>query len=121
MTGIVVTSSELDRQITFQRKVPATGFASAGKEKWENVPTAVNIAAGVLDVLPSRSEKLADGLTIANRPSRIRMRYRADITSDMRIIYGTRVMQIVAGPVELGRRGGLELVAEDYSTAGGVA
>lgn len=116
---MLIDARDLDRQITFQRKVPAEGFAGAGTDRWE--PVAENVWAQVRDVLPSRAEKMTEGLSIANRPARIRMRYRDDITADMRIHYGARILQIVAGPVELGRRDGLEMMAEDYSTAGNAA
>ena len=49
------------------------------------------------------------------------MRYRSDITSDMRLVHlsrGNRLMKIISPPVELGRRQGLELMAADYSTEG---
>jgi len=36
----------------------------------------------------------------------------------MRFVMGYRVMQIVAGPAELGRREGLEFMVEDYTSAG---
>lgn len=107
-----------NRQITFERHVRPAGRGNAGQETWQPVAT---VWAEVQDALPSRAERLSEGMTMAARPARIRMRYRDDITSDMRIIYGNRVMQITAGPAELGRREGLELMAEDYSTAGGGA
>lgn len=88
---------------------------------WEEVDT---VWANVQDVLPSRSESVAAGIRIAARPARIRIRYRDDITSDMRIVLldrGNRVMQIVAGPAELGNREGIELMATEYSTSGDAA
>jgi head-tail adaptor len=109
-------SGDLDRLIRFERPAAGDdGFMSAGQRGWERVAT---VWAQVVDVLPSRGERAAEGVTIASRPARIRIRFRPDITADMRIIFGSRTMQIVAGPVELGRRSGLELMAQDYSTAG---
>ena len=106
---------KLNRRITFQKpgagKDPRLGTAKAGA--WTNY---VTVAAEVQDVLPSRSERLDDTINIARRPTRIRTRFREDITSDMRIIYGERVLQIVSGPAELGRRDGLELIAEEYTS-----
>jgi head-tail adaptor len=48
------------------------------------------------------------------------MRYRSGITSDMRVIIIERgmTMQIIAGPAEIGRREGIELIAAEYSTGG---
>ncbi|MFD1951370.1 head-tail adaptor protein [Sphingomonas arantia] len=118
MSDITLRSEDLPDRIAFQRKVAATGFASAGQEEWVPVDT---VWAGVQDLLPSRSERTDDGLVLATGRARVRIRWRDDITADMRILHGERVMQIIAGPAMLGRRGGLEMMAEDYSTAGGTA
>lgn len=110
----------LDRRITFERpgmtRDPDLNTPIAGS--WQAVCT---VWAQVQDNLPSRGEKLADGIDIAQRPARIRMRWRTDIDSSMRILCEGRVLQIVAGPAELGRRDGLELMAVEYSSAEGVA
>jgi head-tail adaptor len=112
----IINAEDLDRDIQFERKVRPPGRGKAGQETW--LPVGGVTFAQVRDVLPSRSETTDDGLPLATRRARVRIRYREDITPDMRIIYGTRTMQIIAGPVELGRQEGLELMAEDYSTAG---
>src|SRR3546814_9150042 len=69
-------------------------------------------------MLPSRGEKLADGINVASRPARVRMRFRTDVTPDMRFVIDGRVMQIIAGPAELGHREGLEFMVEEYCPAG---
>jgi len=115
---VSLAAGSLDRRIRIERKARPGGRGKAGQETWEPVAT---VWAQVTDALPSRGERLSEGMTMAARPARIRMRFRADITSDMRVVYGDRIMQITAGPAELGRREGLELMAEDYSTAGGGA
>lgn len=112
----IIDAKDLDREIQFERKMRPAGRGKAGQETWQPIGDAV--WAQVRDALPSRSETTDDGLPIATRRARVRLRYRDDITPDMRIQFGTRTMQIIAGPVELGRREGLELMAEDYSTAG---
>ncbi|MFW2829880.1 phage head closure protein [Sphingomonas sp. ID0503] len=114
----VIEAGTLNRRVRIERKVSASGFMSAGKETWEPVAT---VRASVQDMLPSRAERIAEGVNIAARPARIRMWYRDDVTADMRIVIGERILQIVAGPAELGNREGIEIVAEDYSTSGGVA
>lgn len=76
---------------------------------------------GVQDVLPSRSESVKNGLAVAANQTRVRMRYRSDIDSTMRLIINRPepiVYQIVAGPAELGNKDGIEMVVEKYSTAG---
>ncbi|QIL71666.1 head-tail adaptor protein [Diaphorobacter sp. HDW4B] len=80
--------------------------------------------ASVLDVLPSRSETVQNAVEIVERPSKVRMRYRTDITPDMRlVIVGAdgapdRECEIVAGPAEIGRREGVELLVKSFRSSG---
>jgi head-tail adaptor len=122
-------SGALDTKVRIERKVPLAGGMKAGQHEWVPVVTEW---AQVLDWLPSRGEQLAAGLTIATRPARVRMRFRADISADMRIVVGSldqpadpapadrRYLQIVAGPAKLGTRD-MEMMAAEYSTSGGEA
>jgi head-tail adaptor len=118
----------MDRQITIERKQitldPVYGtelvtwiplVAEAGS------PTvAARFWAEVQDALPSRSEAVTQGLTVARNLTRVRLRWRDDIDSSMRVIvHGDSdvTMQIVAGPAEVdGRKGMLELVCERISS-----
>jgi len=110
-----MNAGDLDRLIRIEQKVEDNSFDGAGSETWELFAQAW---AQVQDMLPSRGERLADGLNIATRPARVRIRYIEGVTSDMRLVMGDRIMQIVSAPAELGRREGLELMVEDYSTSG---
>lgn len=86
--------------------------------------TVATVWANVQDVLPSRAEAVGQGIRIETRPARIRMRYRSGITSAMRVVLidrGNRVMKIVAGPAEIGRKEGIEIMAEEYTTSGDAA
>lgn len=79
--------------------------------------------AEVQDVLPSKGESAADNINMAKRPARIRCLWIDGVTSAMRIVVEKdtareRTLQIVSGPVELGRLDGMEMMAEEYSTAG---
>lgn len=112
---------ELDKRIRIERPIADASFAGAGSDQWAKV---AEVWAGVRDMLPSRGEKLANGINVAARPARVRMRYRDGITPDMRFVLlrkgqPERIMQIVSGPAEIGRRDGLEFMVEDYSTVGG--
>ncbi len=125
-------SGTLNRRARFERPVADTAIDGAGSGTWVAVAT---VAASVQDALPSRAEKLAGGINLAAKPSRIRVRYREGLTSDMRISIGRnvrdeggnlvwvtdRITQIVSGPAEIGDRDGLEFMVEEYSTAGGGA
>lgn len=110
---------ELDRQINIERPVPDTAVDGAGSGGW--VLVEANVWVGIQDALPSRAERLADGINVAARPARVRMRYREDIAPNMRFVEGSRIMQIVAGPAVLGRRSGLEFMVEDYTSPGNPA
>ena len=109
----------LDRRIRIERKV-STQDADYGTEviTWTTFAT---VWANVQEVLPSRAETQAQGIRIENNPARVRTRWMTGITSDMRVIYldrGDRQMRIVAGPVEMGRKEGIEMMVENFTTSG---
>jgi SPP1 family predicted phage head-tail adaptor len=109
-------ASRLDTRIRIERKsITSDPLYGTETVAWVEFAT---VWAEVQDVLPSRTERLADSIVIANRPARIRMRHFAGITPDMRVIIGNRTLQIVSGPAELGRREGIELIVEQHSTEG---
>lgn len=108
-------ASRHNRRIRIERPKPNDAFDGAGSGTWVRVGDAW---ASVLDVLPSRAEQLGDGINIANRPARVRMRFRTDVDASMRFVMGTRIMQIVSGPAEVGFREEVEFMVEAYSSAG---
>lgn len=108
----------LDRRITIQRTTtvidPVYGPQEGG---WEDV--AVRIPANKKDDLPSNTESVQNGLRMSNSPARVRIRYRNDITSDMRVIVhdeNDRVYQISSTPAEIGRREWTEFTIQRYSS-----
>ncbi len=118
----------LQRQVTIERKVTGTD-PTYGTPTVTWVPlvalpgspvVAERFAAELQDVLPSRSEALAQGLEVARNQTRLRMRWRDDIDSSMRVtVHGDSdtVYQIIGGPAEFGRRKEMiELVLERYSS-----
>lgn len=115
---IVVRPGELEHEVRLERRAVSTATDDAGSDEWELVDT---IWISLRDVLPSRGEQADGGFTVATRRSRVRMYYRDDIDGTMRLVLGDRVMNIVAGPVELGRRGGTELMVETYDPTGNAA
>lgn len=74
--------------------------------------------AEVEDALPSRAEKLADGINIAAKPCRVRMRWRGDVTNAMRLVIDGREYRIIAGPAAIHNRTGIEVMCEALSTEG---
>ena len=126
--GVRMAAGRLTRLITIERK-QVTQDAQYGTEIITWVPLAVlagspavaeRFWAEVQDVLPSRSESVLQGLAVARNQTRIRIRWRNDIDSSMRItVHGdTDVLyQIVGGPAEIrGRRIMLEMMCERYSS-----
>jgi head-tail adaptor len=78
-------------------------------------PVAAQLWANVADAPPSRSESVKLGLQVARNQVVVTLRYRADITSAMRITEvdaPQRVLQIVGGPAQIGRRRWSECVCE---------
>lgn len=113
-----LTASEIPDFIRIERPTADDTFDGAGSGSWGLVD---EVWAGVVDMLPSRGERLAEGINVATRPARVRMRFRDDITSNMRFVLGDRVMQIIAGPATIRQRSGIEFMVEDYSSAGNAA
>lgn len=118
----------MQRQITIEQK-SVTQDTDYGSDVVTWVPlvtvsgsplVAERFWADVQDVLPSRSEAVQQGLTVARNLTRIRLRWRDDITSAMRVtVHGETdtVYQIIGGPAEAGgRKKMLELLCERYSS-----
>lgn len=105
-------------RIRIERPVPSSSPLGAGSGDWVLVD---EVWAEVMDTLPSRAEKLVTGINASARPARVRMRWRDDVKPNMRFVMGTRIMDIVGGPAELGRRELLEFMVVDYGSAGNAA
>lgn len=76
--------------------------------------------ATVQDDLPGRSEGVTQGTVISADRCTLRMRYRNDITSAMRVTVHrdtSVVYQIISGPAEIeGRKQRIEMKLERYSS-----
>lgn len=110
-----IPTARYDRQLTIQQPVrvrdPKYGTYAI---TWQNVAT---VWAEVKDSLPSRAESFADGIEMSQRPCRVRIRYRDDIRTDMRLLYRGRTLRIMS-MAEYGRRDAIELMAVEFSTEG---
>lgn len=128
MAKPLLPRGSLNRKIAIERPVADDALDGAGSGDWVLVRRAW---ASIQDMLPSRGEKIADGINVRSRPARVRMDYRTDVGSEMRFVLlrwngaawvaADRIMQIVAGPTELGYRQGLEFMVVEYSPAGNPA
>lgn len=71
----------------------------------------------VQDVLPSRSEALKSGVSIGTKQARLRMRYRKDLDSSMRVVIDGVIYQVISDFAELGNRQYLEALIERYTVS----
>jgi len=114
-----IKAGRLNARVTILAKTGVQSAATgAYSSTWAEYDT---VFAQVVDALPSRAERVADGVEIANRPCRVRMRYREDVTSAMRLRFNGRDLRIVGGPATLGNREGIELLAEELTSEGSEA
>ena len=74
--------------------------------------------ASVLDVLAGSREATNQDIRLTKRPVKVCLRYRNDITTDMRItiLDRGRILQIVTPPAEIGRKEALEIICEEFSS-----
>lgn len=122
-------AGSMDRQITIEYK-SVTEDPTFGTEIITWLPLVrdgvgspiigVRFWAEVQDALPSRSEAVTQGLAVARNQTRLRMRWRNDVDSSMRVIvHGDSdvTYAIVGGPAEIGgRKEQIEMVLERYSS-----
>ncbi len=118
--GVRMRSGVLDRRVTFMRPAviedPVYGPQDNG---WEEAPNASRLPAQKWDNLPSQSESVQGGLRMADRPARLRLRFRSDLTSDMRVVMhdeNDRIYEISGGPAEIGRREWVEFTIRAYTS-----
>lgn len=108
---------QLNRKITIEQAV-TTRDPDYGSEVIVWMTVASRIWAEAKDVVPSKTEAAKMGLRVATQQTRIRIRNRPGITSDMRItLHGAedRIFQIVGGPAEVQERVLLEMLVENYT------
>jgi len=111
-----VKIGKLDRRILIERKAVTQDAYGAEVVSWSTLAT---VWGSALDDLGSKSgmEKNREGIRVLEKLTRVVIRYRSDITSNMRIVLvdRSRVMQIVS-IAEVGRREGTELMCMEFST-----
>lgn len=116
-----VDAGDLETWIVFQEPHKARNATFGTKDvAWADLAQDPGDWAQVLDMLPSRGERVAEGVNIARRPTRLRLRWRDGISSSMRILIPdeSRTLQIVGGPARSEDRGWMELVCEEQTTQG---
>ena len=86
-----MNSGDLRKQVTFQAETPTTDSAGGYALVWTNVMTVW------ADIKPSSGQKyFVDGHLEGHVTHHVTMRYQSGITTDMRMIYNSRVFNIRA-------------------------
>lgn len=110
----VLKAGSLDERIAIQQRTGTQNAASGAYEySWSTLAT---VWADVYEVMGG--ERWAQGLDIARRPISVTIRYRDDITSDMRVQWRGETYRITRGPTEMGRRKATRMVCELNTTEG---
>jgi head-tail adaptor len=114
-----VNIGKLDRFVRIEQKtVTQDPVFGSQVETWS---TYVETWANIEDVTSGNQERTKSDLRQLTRPCRIRMRYFDGIGPTMRVVVldrDNRLLQIVTKPAELGRKDGIEFMAEEYVTGG---
>jgi SPP1 family predicted phage head-tail adaptor len=106
---------KLDRYVRVEEKY-TTYDTDFGAETvvWIEYKTAW---ASIMDITTKSQESTNSDLRQLKQPCRVKMRYDKNINADMRIVMldrDERILQIISQPAELGRREGIEFMAENY-------
>lgn len=106
---------KLNRRVLIERKVVTRDPVYKSEVvTWVAVAT---VWATVTDVVGKGRESIIQSTRVRSQPTRVYVRYRADLKTDMRVTDTTRnrLYQIV-NVAEFGNREGLELLCEEYSS-----
>jgi SPP1 family predicted phage head-tail adaptor len=101
----------MDRRVTFQTFTEAQNSFGEPVKTWANLVTSPTVWAKVEDIAGSRfAERYAAGKVQGVIDTRFTVRYRSDLSVEMRVVHEDRNYDI-RSLVEIGRRVGLEILA----------
>lgn len=108
-------SHTLDRRVQIERQVSTRAPGTGADVKtwailatlWASVDEFTNTGA--------TEEYMREGVEVHGAISRIRIRYRSDIDTTMRVNLGNGVLRQIVGMAMMGRREGLELSCKEWS------
>jgi head-tail adaptor len=109
-----IHSGSLDRQVTIERAtVTREPTFGAQVRTWAAIATEW---AQVVEssVEPGGNPGQAASMAAYNRPTRVRIRWRGDITTRDRVRHGARLLQIT-GVAEVGRAQWLEMACQEWA------
>ncbi len=103
----------LDRRLTIEQRIESDG--PAGTTETIGWGTLATVWAARMD--KAANERFGADRVIAERATVWRIRYRSDVTEDMRVTDGTTTWEI-RGMTQVGRRVGLDLQCDALDPAG---
>jgi len=86
---------ELRHRVTLQKKSVVKDGEGIPTETWADVCSVM----AAVEPLRGREYFVAAAANAENT-IRVRIRYRSDVTADMRVLYGTRLLQIKSPPID---------------------
>lgn len=110
-------AGRLDQRLTIERRAVAQDGNFGGESvTWSTLATVWGHVADIVNTSEGGEERMRQGVRVEASLTQITIRYRGDLTSDMRVQWPARgrTLQIV-GLAEVGRRDALQLSCEQYS------
>jgi head-tail adaptor len=113
MPRVPVSASRLRHRATIEAPTVARDAATGAEViTWAEVAT---VRVELIESATGNDENLRDGVASYARPSRVRMWFRTDMTTDRRLNLGAGRLLQITGVAELGYRQGLELACKEWA------
>lgn len=110
----MVAAGRMDRRITFQTFTESQDGAGEPVKTWANLATNPTVWAEVLPLaltMRSGGEEIFEAdQVLAQAEARFRIRYRSDITTEMRVVHASENFDILS-VAEIGRKEGVDIRA----------
>lgn len=113
----LVATGKLDSRVTIEQRTVTRG-AVFGEEinTWSTLATVWAMVEDQVNPKKGGDEEVKDNTRVKASRTHIQIRYRGDVTTDMRIQWPARNRTFqITGISELGRRQALQLTCEQYS------
>lgn len=105
----MIVIGQLRHRVTFQQAVSTPDGAGGFSQEWQDIAEGAEVAAAVVPL--SQNERLRFQQLQSPVTHKIYVRWREDITTEMRVMWRERVYGIVSVSDRDGRRSLLEITA----------
>lgn len=105
----MIVIGQLRHRVTFRQAVSTPDGAGGFVQEWQDIPEGAEVAAAVVPL--SQNERLRFQQLQSPVTHKIYVRYREDITADMRVAWRDDVYEIVSVSDRDGKRSLLEITA----------